>query len=93
VNEMIERVAMALFNSQTGKMRPTDPEPVHWRELNERGRNLWRKSACAAIAAMREPTGGMLIAARDWSIAKYGQEAGNDGATGCWRLMIDAALK
>ena len=39
-----------------------------------------------------EPTEEMLIAARDWSAAKYNQCIGNDAATGCYKAMIEASL-
>lgn len=38
-----------------------------------------------------EPTNAMLVAARDWSVKKYGQAVGNDGASGCYKAMIQAA--
>ena len=38
-----------------------------------------------------EPTEKMLIAARDWSYAKYYKPIGNDAAIGCWKAMIAAA--
>lgn len=43
------------------------------------------------VIAPKEPTEAMLIAARDWSIAKYGRGVGNDGAAGCYRAMLAAA--
>src|SRR6266851_5513687 len=42
----IERIARALFNSQTGG-------DVRWENLEKRGHELWRKSAHAAITAMQ----------------------------------------
>jgi len=38
-----------------------------------------------------EPTEAMLNAARDWSLKKYGQAVGNDGARGCYAAMLAAA--
>lgn len=38
-----------------------------------------------------EPTDEMLVAARDWSDAKYGKPIGNDAAIGCWNAMVAAA--
>ena len=38
-----------------------------------------------------EPTEAMLSAARDWSLKKYGQAVGNDGARGCYAAMLAAA--
>lgn len=43
------------------------------------------------VLVPREPTEAMLIAARDWSLQKYGQGVGNDGATGCYAAMLKAA--
>lgn len=40
----------------------------------------------------RDPTEAMLIAARDWSHAKYGKPIGKEDATQCWQAMFDAAL-
>lgn len=77
MSEMIERVALAI----SGGDDPTSILEVH------------RYRACAAIAAMREPTETMLCGARDWSIAKLGKAVGNRDATGCWRSMIEGALK
>lgn len=37
-----------------------------------------------------EPSNAMLVAARDWSVKKYGQAVGNDGASGCYKAMIKA---
>ena len=37
------------------------------------------------------PDEPMLLAARDWSLAKYGKAVGNDGATGCYKVMLSAA--
>lgn len=42
------------------------------------------------VVVPKEPNSTMLDAARDWSIKKYGQGVGNDGATGCWRTMLAA---
>ena len=41
-------------------------------------------------AAAREPTGDMLIAARDWSARYIGSPIGNKAAIGCWQAMFDA---
>lgn len=44
-------------------------------------------------AAPMQPTEAMLIAARDWSLKKYGQGIGSDAAIGCWQAMLAAAGK
>lgn len=57
---------------------------------------------CAAVPELRtseapcravpvEPDDLMLIAARDWSQAKYGKAIGDDAARGCWKVMWGAA--
>lgn len=38
-----------------------------------------------------EPTEAMLIAARDWSLKKYGKAIGDDAAKGCFSAMLAAA--
>lgn len=46
-----------------------------------------------ADALMQEPSEGMLAAARDWSLTKYGQGVGDDGAIGCFKAMRDQLLR
>lgn len=46
----------------------------------------WRQRATPLV-----PTEAMLVAARDWSDAKYGKPIGNDAATGCWQAMLRAS--
>jgi hypothetical protein len=75
---MVKRVARAIGKADhLDEIIPDDLEPI----------------ARAAIAAMREPTEAMLTAAADWSRRKYGSPIGNDAATGCWHVMIDAILR
>jgi hypothetical protein len=98
VSELVERCVAAVctpapFFQQEGMSQQLGTLDPASQKIADLDRATVAEIVRRTIAAMREPTGGMLIAARDWSIAKYGQEAGNDGATGCWRLMIDAALK
>lgn len=54
--------------------------------------NLWAGWQARAGELPREPTEAMLIAARDWSAKVYGKPIGNGAATGCWQVMLDAAL-
>jgi hypothetical protein len=58
---------------------------VHWK--------MYLTAAEMAIAALREPTEEMHHAARDWSREKYGKPIGSEASDGCWKSMIDAALK
>jgi hypothetical protein len=43
-----------------------------------------------AVSVPMVPTEAMLIAARDWSAAKYGKPIGNDAACECYLVMIAA---
>ncbi len=42
------------------------------------------------VLVPKEPTQAMLDSARDWSTKKYGKAVGNDGASGCYKAMIEA---
>lgn len=84
MTSMIERVARAIGGEENGA--PVD-EPV------ERWRN-WEPAARAAIAAMREPTEGILQAMRDTvPVSGYEWEYETDEALPHWQAMIDAALE
>lgn len=81
MSEMVERVARAIFASQ--QMPGDDPDFLK--------AHPWTQSACllaarAAIEAMREPTVGMVQAARQ--SAPYDRDVMET-----WPLMIDEALK
>ena len=85
-NEMIERVAKAIYDAHVSRQpRPEDWD--RWRELiagGHQGRHRvedTRALARAAIEAMREPTEAMKDA---------GYEHGSRGLV--WRAMIDTAL-
>ena len=102
VTEMIERVARALAFCAGGKICGPG-HSVASREFGCKGDGEhfakyveahWQEHITAAqfaIEAMREPTAEMLIAARDWSLHKFGKPIGNDAAIGCWQAMLDAA--
>lgn len=51
------------------------------------------KTARAILEYIREPTDEMHHGARYWSLAKYGRPIGREASDGCWRAMIDEALK
>ena len=57
----------------------------------------WQAKAQAVpegfILVPKEPTQAMLDSARDWSTKKYGKAVGNDGASGCYKAMIEAVEK
>jgi hypothetical protein len=75
---IIERVARAMFVEQYGE-RAIDG--TTFATLSPYIRDRWCDSAYAAIAAMRKPTEGMILA---------GDERGDP--TKMWYAMIDAAL-
>lgn len=78
MSEVVERVARAICRA--GICGPKD-------HLDEQEDRNWRKfelEARAAIAAMREPTLKMELAA---PVNEYAE------ARECWQAMIDAALK
>lgn len=91
MSEMVDRVAHDLFLEKYPE-RPRE-FAIRWDYVGDDIRRRACANARKAIAAMREPTDAMLIAARDWSVAKHGLPIGNDAAIGCWQAMIDAALK
>ena len=68
-------------------------------EMESNAKNVvTRESVLTAVPAGYalvpvEPTEAMLNAARDWSLKKYGQAVGNDGARGCYAAMLAAANK
>lgn len=72
---MREKIARAMSASATN--------PDYW--------EVYLCLADAALAALEEPTEGMLNGARDWSRVFVGTPIGNAAATGCWRAMIAAA--
>ena len=45
------------------------------------------------VVVPKEPTQAMLDSARDWSTKKYGKAVGNDGASGCYKAMLEAVEK
>jgi hypothetical protein len=73
---MIERVARAIGEKRAGNGK--------WEDYALGYQNDCRGEARAAIAAMREPTEGMVMAASD---------AKNSDWDEVWHPMIDAALK
>ncbi|WP_180012976.1 hypothetical protein [Acinetobacter sp. YH16031] len=57
--------------------------------------SAWKEAKAQAIpdgfvVVPKEPTQTMLDSARDWSAKKYGKAVGNDGASGCYKAMIEA---
>ena len=82
MSEMIERVARALSKARSIVGAPQDPSPVD------------RYLARAAIAAMREPTEGMVKGGRNTADCDVNVFASYYSDTiAFWRRMIDAALR
>ena len=63
-----------------------------WREVTP-GTKLYAAPPAppSQPGAVSVPTDAMLIAARDWSYAKYGKPIGDEAAIGCWNAMLAAA--
>jgi hypothetical protein len=94
VTEMEERVARAI-HGEFVRLQPRPDDWPTWGALIAEGHqgahrvSDTRALARAVLIELRKPTEAMLIAARDWSYAKYGKPIGNDAAIGCWQAMID----
>lgn len=86
MSEMVERVARALFAHEQGS-----DEGWNGPLLAERGRDMWRKQARAAINAMREPTAGMMHVGSGFVYESWGH--GPTIAKEAWQAVIDEALK
>jgi hypothetical protein len=88
---MIEKVARALFNSVT-----SDDEADLVYHTLEDSRDTWERIARAAIAAMREPSAGMVEAGASAISASVGHDADRfdklQDAADCHHAMIEAAL-
>lgn len=83
MNEMVERVAMAIASDiEEGFPRFTHQR---WDELSEIARQSMRQRAFIAIQAMRDPSDQMLIVAH-----RHFERAPELSR---WREMIDEALK
>ena len=85
--DMVERVATAIFVARKLGRR------TNLRAQGDRTFQAHMRMARAAIAAMREPTEGMMEAAGNYenfcAVHNYG---GAPDADGLWHAMIDAAL-
>lgn len=95
---MVERVARAIYEKRNG--RGCTP----WNHQSHAHRAPYLVDACAAIEAMREPTGDPLPisgapfgmtragAAAMWDATGRGNLIGLDQAEAVWKAMISAAL-
>jgi hypothetical protein len=103
MDELIEAMAraMAFVFCDSGFFNKNDPEQLALLQsrANDKAK-MFTAHARAALTALQskgwvvvpvEPTEEQLNAARDWSVAKYGQGVGNDGAKGCYAAMLSAS--
>ena len=89
-DNMIERVAMAMYSS-TGVEFGLQEE---WKDHNAEAKDEWRHLARAAIAAMRDCTPAMLDAGTIAHPRGYTRETLlTDIIEAEWRVMCDAALE
>lgn len=84
MNEMIERVAIALYGADGFALAMWPPAEA-WLKDRESVRERYRGLARAAIEAMREPTEKMDMAA-------WGSLSKTSDSTAMWHAMIGAAL-
>ena len=61
-----------------------------WKKAINFGRKQPQVIPDGFVVVPKEPTQTMLDSARDWSTKKYGKAVGNDGASGCYKAMIEA---
>lgn len=80
-NEMIERVAEAIYNDTKSNYKEFEP----YSELYPRTKSIYIMQARAAIKAMREPTEKMLEA----GITRAKTVT---GAVNCYQAMIDVII-
>jgi hypothetical protein len=86
MSEMVERATLALF----------DQDAEWWERQSRKFRAFALKDVCRMIAAMREPTEGMIEAALDTdhtieSMSKHPDAKSQIEAF--WQAMLDEALK
>lgn len=86
----VEEVARAIWGEWSLWASPiTKPKPS-WDDLAEGNKDLGRRMARAAIAAMREPTAVMIEVGNNYT--HCGGSCGNRAGRDTWQAMIDAAL-
>jgi hypothetical protein len=86
MSEMVERVAIAMYDAEGFQRAIYKSGAEGWPHDREDVRDRYRKIARAAIAAMREPTNEMLDAS-----GEVDEGWGRNHAI--WRAMIDKALE
>ena len=82
MSEMVERIAIAVCEA----------DGCLWSEATDLDKGLYRDTARAAIAAMREPTDAMIGQGYGYAIS-YEDEGVVESPSEVWRAMIDEALK
>ena len=96
MNDVIERVAIALYESDGMMLAIYATGAKSWPHDREEVRERFRRNARAAIAAMREPTQKMLMAALPISredLASMGGTGSVVVSPRAYTAMIDEALK
>lgn len=91
MSEMVERVAAAMYlHGPSTLVIPSGWPFPEWEEADQSIKDCWRDYARILIAAMREPTEAMVVAAGKENELAATPEA---DATAAWQTMIDEALK
>lgn len=93
MNEMVERVAAALFRGRGSTFEGSIP----WEQATAGHKELWYSAARDAIRAEREPTKAVLEAIEDVLKAELGglhdsAHWSKGWSAEIWRAAIDAAL-
>lgn len=91
-NEMIERVAEAIYNDTKSNYKEFEP----YSELYPRTKSIYIMHARAAIKVMREPTEKMTMAGCECNPTQWNKNTdlgfAADVANAVWIYMIDAIL-
>ena len=88
MTDLIERVAKAIYEDRNGA------GCMPWRRREKAHKEPYRSDARAAIAAMREPTEGMIDAFHTAAYLRveWGEDPMVENSEDAYRAMIDAAL-
>lgn len=90
MNDMIERVAEALWSADAERCHSKRREP--WSDVSESVKDDWRFNARAAIQAMREPTDEMVSSGQSAGQSVQPTYLTAESTIERWQAMVDTAL-
>lgn len=85
MDEMLTRVAEAIYEKQRRHATMAGDHQPAWRDLSDMAKGWWSDDAAQVLEAMREPSEAMC---RRVIIGRI-----HDAPCAVWRAMIDEALK